>query len=131
MSTVLDIVTRAHRVLNLTGANESPSSAAAAKALVLLNAMALGWEADNLHTGWATVALSDDFPLEAKHEEGVTYLLVRRIAGDRGMQVTPVQNATAETGFSRLVADYKSFEGLRVDPGLSRLPSQRRWGFQL
>jgi hypothetical protein len=129
MTTVRTIVTRALRELNLIGADETPDAGEAAKALASLNAMALGWSADNIHTGWPTVTLSDEFPLDARHEEGVTYLLAKRIAGSRAQALTAEQRSMAELGLSRLMADYKVLETLRVDDGLSVMPSQRlvRW----
>jgi len=126
MTTVLTIVTRAMRELNLVGADETPDAGEAAKWLTTLNAMALGWSADNIHTGWATVTLSDDFPLEAKHEEGVVFMLAKRIAGSRSQALTLEQRDAAEQGRSRLSADFKAIEGLRVDDGLQWMPSQRR-----
>lgn len=118
MSTVLDIVSRALRELNLVGAGDDPDSGLAAKTLDTLNGMGQGWEADGIHAGWPVCTLSDDFPLEPKHEEGVVYLLARRVAGGRGQQLTIPQAAMAETGYSRLVADYKTVENLRFDGGL-------------
>lgn len=126
MTTVLTIVTRAMRGLNLIGADETPDAGEAAKWLSDLNAMALGWSADNIHTGWATVTLSDDFPLDPKHEEGVTFMLMKRVAGSRGQALTAEQREGAEQGRSRLSADFKAIEGLRVDDGLQWMPSQRR-----
>jgi len=126
MATVQNIVSRAMRELNLISAEEEPDANEASKALSMLNAMALGWSADNIHTGWSTVALTDDFPLEAKHEEGVVALLAERIAGSRGQGLTLGQRALAETGMSRLMADYKEIEPLRADEGLQIMPSQRR-----
>jgi hypothetical protein len=124
-TTVRSVVIRALRELNQIGADEDPDAGEAAAALASLNAMALGWSADNIHTGWATVELSDDFPLEPRHEEGVAYLLAKRIAGARGQALTPEQREYAELGLNRLQADYKAVESLRVDAGLARMPSQR------
>jgi hypothetical protein len=126
-TTVRTIVTRALRDLNLIGADETPDASEAAKALAQLNSLALGWTADNIHTGWSTVELSDDFPLEAKHEEGVVYLLMEKIAGSRGQPLTAEQRKNAEKGLARLMADFKALETLRVDDALQFMPSQRRY----
>lgn len=126
MTTVQDIVTRAMRGLNLIGADEDPDAGEAAKALGDLNDLALGWSADNIHTGWSEVELTDDFPLEEKHKEGVIYLLIEKIAGGRGQPLTSEQRKGAEKGLARLMADYKALETLRVDEGLQSMPSQRR-----
>lgn len=126
-TTVRDIVTRAMRELNLLGAGEDADAAEAAKHLATLNAMALGWDADKVHAGWQTVELSDDFPLEARHEEGVTYLLVKRMAGARGVDLTREQREMADKGWARLCADYKARDTLRMDAGLG-MPSQRSGG---
>lgn len=125
MTTVRAIVTRTMRELNLIGADEDPDAGEAAKVLAQLNMMALGWTADNIHTGWSTVALSDEFPLDAQHEEGVVYLLAKRVAGSRGQPLTLDQREGAERGLNRLMADYKAMETLRVDSGLQGMPSQR------
>lgn len=125
-TTVRSVVARAMRELNLIGAGDDPDAAEADKALDMLNAMASGWSADNIHTGWSEVALSDDFPLDERHVEGVIYMLAERIAGSRGQPLTAGQRLGAELGRSRLMADYKVLEWLRVDDGLQAMPSQRR-----
>jgi hypothetical protein len=125
-TTVRDIITRAMRALNLIGADEDPDAGEASKHLATLNAMALGWDADKVHAGWQTVEISDDFPLEAKHEEGVTYLLAKRIAADSGITLSPDQRALADKGWARLCADYKARDTLRMDDGL-RMPSERNF----
>lgn len=129
MTTVRTIVTRAMRELNQIGADETPDAVEAAKVLSQLNTMAFGWSADNIHTGWSEVALSDEFPLDAKHEEGVTFLLAEKVGGSRGQSLTPEQRKIAEKGLARLMADYKVLETLRVDAGLQSMPSQRRYAW--
>lgn len=124
-TTVRDIVTRAMREVNLIGADETPDSGEANKAVDQLNAMAMGWSADSINTGWSTVVLSDYFPLEPRHEEGVTFMLAKRLAGARGTALTPDQMRLAELGENRLASDYKAIEGLRVENGLAMMPSQR------
>lgn len=125
--TVRDVVTLAMRVPNFIGADEDPDSAVAQKAVDILNAMALGWEADHIHTGWPSdTSIEDDFPLEDGHYEGVTYLLAERMAAGRGTTLAPGNQKIAMKGFARLCADYKAAEVLRMDDGL-RMPSQRNY----
>lgn len=128
--TVRDAITLAMKVPNYIGADETPDSAEAQKALDILNAMALGWEADHIHTGWpADTSIEDDFPLEDRHFEGVTYLLAERLAAGRSETLALGNQKIAMKGFARLCADYKAAEVLRMDDGL-RMPSQRNYGWR-
>jgi hypothetical protein len=125
MSTVLEIVTNALREAGMLGLSESADAGEAAFGLTQLNYMATAWDAQGIHTGWSDVTLSEDFPLEDRHREGVTYLLAAKIAASKGTALPPEAQAAAHRGWNLLAADYKNLETLRVDDGLQALPSQR------
>ena len=122
--TVRTIVTDALRDAGLVDINRTPDSVEADSALSMLNRMALAWPAQGIHTGWAEVTVDSDFPLEDMHREGVTAMLVEKLAAARG-GVTPDQKNAANRGYSLLAADFKVLEPLRVEPGLQGMPSQR------
>lgn len=125
MATIRDICTDAWRGATNTYSGDMPAEEAA-RALRLLNNMMHGLTADGIYLGWTDAALSDDFPLEDQHREGVTAMLERRIVGDIRGALTESQVEAARKGKQRLEADYKNIEELRVDAALSWMPSQRR-----
>lgn len=128
MATVRDICTDAWRGATNMLSGDMPAEEAA-RALRLLNNMMLALPADGVHTGWTDSDLNDDFPLEDQHREGVTAMLALEIITDNRGAPSDRQVAKAMEGKTRLIADYKNIEELRVDRALSIMPSQRMiWG---
>lgn len=115
MTTALDVVTQAMRNLNLIALDGTPDAGEGQWALDHLNGMALAWDAQGIHTGWATVALSDEFPLDDRHKSGVVYMLMERLS--KG-PLSGAEKAMAERGYANLAADYKTVEPMRLDDGL-------------
>lgn len=124
--TINTVVTDAMRRLNMMAAGQDPDAAEADEALRLLNDMMLSLPAKGVHAGWTELALSDDFPLEDKHINGVKWMLVKAITSVNGMSLSREQQENVTEGWLLLESDYKILETLRVDNGLSNMPSQRR-----
>ena len=125
--TVETIVTGAMRNLNLLAAGQDADAAEAAEILTSLNDMMLAMPAKGIHTGWTTLTLTDNFPLEDRHIEGVKWVLAEKIAPTHGVKLSVEQLWLARDGRIALESDYKVHEDLRVDAGLQYMPSQRRW----
>lgn len=125
MATIRDICTDAWRGATNTLNGDMPAEEAA-RALRLLNNMMHGLTADGLYIGWTDAELNDDFPLEDQHREGVSAMLERRIVADNRGTLTESQIEAARRGETRLWADYKNVEDLRVDEALAWMPSQLR-----
>ncbi len=126
-TTINDIVTGALRNLNVIAAGEDPEAAVADEALTALNDMMLALPAKGVHAGWTELTLSDDFPLEDRHIEGVKWMLAGTISTGHGVTLSSKQEAKVSAGWLTLEADYKMLETLRCDDGLLYMPSQRLW----
>lgn len=126
--TINTIVTDAMRRVNMVAAGQDPDAAEADEALRQLNDLMLSLPAKGVHTGWTELTLSDDFPLEDRHIDGVKWMLAEAIVPANGMSLTREQAQKAAQGWLLLEGDYKILETLRVDGGLASMPSQRfRW----
>lgn len=126
MTTGLNIVTGALQNLNALGIGEDLDTAEAGAALTALNDMAAAWEAMGVFTGWSAIALTDDFPLEDRHVEGVKWMLAGRLAPVYGKALGQDARALIENGWSMLQNDYRKIEPLGVDRTLRNMPSQWR-----
>jgi hypothetical protein len=125
MTTLNDIVTGALRKLVIVDETENPSAALAAYAVTVLVDMANAWPATSIHTGWNAAALTDEFPLEARHVAGVKAMLAKSISEDMGKQVSPNLRLEAMRGENALRADYQWLEPSVPDTTLITMPSQR------
>lgn len=128
MTTLNDIITNAMRRIGVCPVGETPSAEEAAANLSVLNDMMLALPTKGVHTGWTALTLTNAFPLEDRHIEGVTWMLAEAIAPDYGHSLSAEQKKKAVNGWLALEADYKILERLRVDPLLVAMPSQRFWG---
>jgi hypothetical protein len=126
--TINTVVTDAMRNVNMMAAGQNPSGEEAAEALRTLNDMMLSLPATGVHTGWTELDLTDDFPLEDRHIEGVKWMLSEALVPANGMSLTREQQGKATNGRLLLEADYKILERLRVDGALAAMPSQRLVG---
>lgn len=126
MATARDVITSALKKAGLLAAGTDPSAEEATDGLESLNDMAASWDARNVHTGWAALALDDDVILEDRHLEGLKFMLAERICSDFGAEVPREVSKRASDGWQLICADYMAPENLRVDAGLQSMPSQRR-----
>lgn len=126
MATIQDIVTGAFRKLGVVSGNETPSATDSGYALDELNGMMQALDGAAMFINWQTVALSDTFPLDAKHEDGIKAMLAVQCSGGFGGDglVSRELKMQARKGRNRLFGDYHKPEELRVDAGLEDMPSQ-------
>lgn len=138
--TVSDLVTRALQRLFVVEGGESAEAADSALVLSAFNALVDGWFADGLTVvadETATVpvalvegtsyALDDNFPLLARHFEGVAAMLAVSCAPDFQADLTPSLVKDATDGRQRLDAAFMPSMVSTVDRALRRLPSSVLW----
>jgi hypothetical protein len=126
MATARDVIISAMKKAGVLASEQDPTAAEAADGLESLNDMAASWDARNVHTGWAALALDGDVILEDRHLEGLKNMLAERICPGYGQDVPREVSKRASDGWQLLCADYMAPENLRVDAGLQYMPSQRR-----
>lgn len=126
MTTVLDVITRAHRKLGVSGQGEALSAEMAAEGLAALNDMMAGWRLqgiNRLHIPLETG--SEAFPMAPEFIEGVVYLLASRLGPN--YEVPP---SFDHSRFLRqLQTAFLSVEEVDMPTALTRLPSSRRSGW--
>ena len=79
MTTVLDIVTRAHRKIGVSGQGETLTAEMAADGLSAFNEMVSAWALDG-GPAFSDVALTDTFPFPDRFREGAIHILAARIS---------------------------------------------------
>lgn len=127
MTTMQDIVRGAAKRIGVIRGAEDMDSSDAGDFLEALNGMMAMWPAQGVDVLWSSaLALTDTFPLEAKHEEGVKAMLAVRYAEQFGKAVGPILARDERAGWNALFADYHLPDPMRVDQALANMPSQRR-----
>jgi len=127
MATARDIIISAFKKASLVAQGQSPNASEVADALETLNDMAASWDARDVHTGWSAVTLDDDIVLDARHYEGLKFMLAERILSDYGSEVPREVSRRASDGWQLMCGDFMAPENLRVDVALQSMPSQRRY----
>ncbi len=74
--------------------------------------------------------LNDMFPLADKHVQGVKALLAVQLAPECGQEASATIQRAAERGRKLIIADYVKAPASQQDPGLTWMPSLRRYGFR-
>lgn len=127
MTTAAEIVVGALRAIAVIDVGEAASAEDMADGLTALNDMIASWAMKGIHTGAPILAVNDPFPFEDGHVAGVKAMLAEYIADDYGKALPPNVAKRAIRGWQAIYADYTAIEPLRIDCGLTVLPSQRRW----
>ncbi len=131
MATVLDVVTRAHRLIGVVDREIPIEGYEAEIGRTALNDMLAGYEAQSVnlsHTDYASV--SDTFEtatLTAKYREHVTYLLAAALASEYKVPLDSVVADKATEGDKVLRANFLTGNDLVVDRALQTMPSDY-WG---
>jgi hypothetical protein len=90
MTTALQIVTRALRLIQVIDPQQSVSSLDYETSQTALNAMLRRWEANGLAMGWQDVdSPSDALPVPPEAEEAIAYQLALRLAPEYGISPMP------------------------------------------
>lgn len=131
MATVLDVVTRALRVIGVAAVDRPAEAEETAVAFQALNDMLAGWKAfgvDIEHVDYADTA--DTFEtalLTSEYRDHVVYLLARRVAPEFGVALTGEAMQAAEMAQQAIYSGFHEATDLVVDRGLQVMPSQY-WG---
>jgi hypothetical protein len=131
MSTVRDLIERAHRRLGEVGFGQAMTPERADHGLNCLNEMCHGWKAENVDIGFTDKALNDPFFLGSEYFGGVAALLAVRLAEDYGNNLSQLPSILrdATTAWRSLQAAYIQAPAADIDRALQNLPSQRRYGW--
>lgn len=125
MTTMLDIVTRAHRKIGV-GARDTPLEAhEAIEGNVELNSMLHEWVLRGVDTNHTDLDLTDDFPLSSPYEAGTVYLLASRLAPDFAVPAS----FDPDSFFRAIQAAYMVIDEVTVPNALKSPPSLKaRYG---
>jgi hypothetical protein len=125
--TAQDVVYRAARILKVAALDETPSAAASAEMLLLLNGMLANWSvkglSDYAHT---TLTLASTMATDNSLDIGLPYLLAVMAANDFEAVVTPDMAALAGECANDARKLYVPWATtlLDIDSGLKRMPGE-------
>lgn len=106
MAKVIDIVSRALRLLRVTDADSAVDARDFETSVVALNAMCTRWEASGISFGWTPVSIPEDvISCPPEFEEGLTYNLAVRLRPEYGTGLDQDVIATASASLSALRRD--------------------------
>lgn len=120
MTTAQTIVERAFRKIGVKAEDEGLTADQLAHGLDCLNLMMNGWELWGIDTNHVDMTSASTFPLAARYEEGVVYLLAERISPDYQSGIN------ADDFLRRIQAAYMVIAESAMPRSLLRTPSQRR-----
>lgn len=123
MATTLDIVQRALRKARILAPGMDAEAENASAALDDLNMMLAAWKLAAVDTEHTALTLTATFPLDAEFEEGTVYMLASRIMDD----FTFPRSFDADDFFRKIQAAYCEVGTVTIPPGLTCMPSQRRY----
>lgn len=122
MSTVLEIVTRAFRKLDVSGVGDVLQADEIAEGVDALNGMMHAWKLRSVDLEHTDLAAEDDFSLGPEFEEGTIYLLAERLSPNYSRPRT----FDADEWFRSIQAVYARDRAVVIPSALLRMPSQRR-----
>ena len=124
MTTALDLVTGAMRLIGALAAGEAASASEAQDGLASLNQMLHSLAHDGVDLGHVDLALASIVNLPGTHIETIRHMLALRLAPEYNLTLSPLVIRTADTGKAALQAIYADPEPMSIDSGLLRMPSQ-------
>ena len=124
MTTALDIVTGAMRLIGALAAGEAAEASEALDGLASLNQMLHALVHEGVDLGHGDLALASIVKLPDTHIETIRHMLALRLAPEYNLTLSPLVIRTAETGKAALQAIYADPEPMSIDGGLLRMPSQ-------
>lgn len=119
MTDVSTVCNRALRKVGITAIDEVANADQIGNAVDTLNMMLAAWELAGVDVTHSALASSDDFPLDAKYEEGTVYMLASRLSPD--YQIPP--SFDADDFFRKIQAAYLVIDKVELTE-LARLPGQ-------
>ena len=125
MTTTLTIINRAFRKVGIKAEDEALTADQLAHGLETLNAMMHGWQLYGIAREHTDLTPSETFPLAAKFDEAVTYLLAQKISPDYA-----VAGVDADQYFRAIQNAYLVIEEAEIASALLSTSSQDRWDVQ-
>lgn len=127
-ATVLQIVTRALRMLRVIDPNETCPADKFENALVTLNSMMARIEASGVSVGWQPVTdAAEAIPVPPECEEWVAAGLACRMAPEYAKGIDPVTLKMYESGLKATERDVLTAAPLTLDSSLPISSTGRRW----
>jgi hypothetical protein len=103
MTTALDMITDALRLVNVIDQNDAPSAEMGVNGLRSLNELLKDWEEDGIRLGYYTVtALDEELPLQERDLRAVKFNFAVELAGEYGIEPTPRVAEIAAQTYARL-----------------------------
>lgn len=126
MTTVVDIVSRALRVLRVVDPDESVEGRQFDTAMKALNAMMAAWEAYGRALGWSPVANpADEMPTPPEFDEAIAYNLACKLRPEYGVSLDPDTIDFAKSGLALIRTTVEANTYARLELDLPRADSQR------
>lgn len=121
MTTALDTIKTAMRLIGVLEAGEAPASDESVDALGTLNAMLAGFPADGIKYAHQNIdVVSDPVPMPEEQILHVKHLLAVYLAAEYGATPSPIVMAAAENGRRYLQGVYQRAETAPVDRYLTK-----------
>lgn len=122
-----EIVTRALRKIRVVASDEPATADQIASGVDALNEMMHGWKAQGADVSHTDLAPSDDFSLSDEYRQATIMLLAQYLAGEYNRP--PPDKFETDTLWSALQGAYWTDPIVKVDEGLTDMPSQQRYGY--
>lgn len=126
MTTVRDVIVDALSDLGVINDASEVDPSDSALALRHFNNMLFAWKNQGVDVSHSALGLNDTFPLDSAHLEATTILLADRLA--RPFEEPSVDPALTQRAWLGLHAAYNPIPTMNVDIGLTKMPSQYRYG---
>lgn len=121
MTTVREIIERAHRKITVLARDESLEAHDISHGLDALNMMLAAWKLSGISRTHTTLTLTSTFPLAAEYEEGTVYMLAGRLAPDFSMPA----NFDADDFFRKVQVAYLTISEVTIPKALKETATQR------
>lgn len=127
MATALDIITRAHRLLGVSGQGETLTAEMASEGLDALNAMLHEWAAKGVTYAHTDLSQGDTLATPTELDRAVAHLLAVDLAPVYlvGAPFDPMPH------WRTVQAVYSDVQSITLPLSLQSFPSSRRWRWRL
>lgn len=126
MTTALELVTGAMRLIGALAAGEAAAASEAQDGLASLNQMLHALANEGIDLGHVDLAFASIVKLPNTHIETMRHMLALRLAPEYNLTISPLLIRTADIGKVALQAIYADPEPMSIDGGLLRMLNQSR-----
>lgn len=129
MTTVVDIVSRALRILRVVDPDEAVEGRRFDNGMKALNAMMAAWEAYGRALGWSPVSNpADPMPTAPEFDEAIAYNLACKLRPEYGVTISPDTIEFAKSGLALIRTTVEANTYARLELDLPRADSDRFYG---